>query len=231
MIDLISLNYVAEIADENSDPLYILLNHEAEEAYMSTETKKFNMGNWLKMVDVVSDVEVKKQAVLKPDWLVLKPGVSFTPENSFAITAAIVKHSREIVNDLTRIARMIEQAEEAIAQQEARAYSEVGGDRHEGKGFNPDGTEYLESLQEAHDALVGLKLTQANGEAMLYDVFNFIEDDDVKASFGFSVEVGRTTRTSKIGIVDSVPRMEPLTRDTLPLAIASQNAYIKSQRR
>lgn len=188
----------------------------------------FSLDNWLNTLNVVSGTEVSaKKITNKPEWLDCKGPLD--PSNSFAITAGVVKAARKITDGLTIAKARLEDVNERIQVQDARAFTEDNGDRRNAPGLNPDGFEYPEALRELHQDAEKLEAIINNGTHMLMQVLGWIDEhaDDLE----LKVEVGHTIEKDIIGNEFRVPRLQKLDRSTLLIGIAKQKEFILRNRK
>lgn len=176
-----------------------------------------------------------------------------TPDNSFAISAGVVKTARRIIDGIGVAQRRAAAVSEEIATQQQRAVATSLRPRQEtaqvttalgiafrtaldeaeklavdGKGYNPDGVEFQERLAELETELAEHEGIVAKGAQMLEELLEWIGNYGEYLSL--KVEVGTETVVDFLGNKTTVPRMVPLSADTLVLGIARQKQFIASQR-
>lgn len=95
-------------------------------------------------------------------------------------------------------------------------------------GFNPDGFEYDEALEEAALLVDKLESVIANGERILSDVIAWIDTNAL--DLGLEVETGHTVKLGCIGNEIRTARREPLTWQTLLVGIQLQREFISSHK-
>jgi hypothetical protein len=163
----------------------------------------------------------------KPRWLEIKGPLS--PSNGFTIAANVTKAARQLIDAIAKANARLETVIEQIAQIEnAGLAGRIPGDNPNYRGFNPDGVE----AQEAKDALTEEQQVLTNrvmeGQRMLIELIEWAEANNT--ALNLEVEVGHRTVTDIIGNESRIPRMAPLDRDTLVLAIDRQRQFIREQR-
>ena len=269
-------DWYEEMADESLDPLNQLIAEEEEaeppkvyygspvdlndannqypnrkeEAIMTTtiaNNTSFNLDAWMNTLAVLTKAATPAAKVFnKPEWLEIKGPL--VANNSFAITAGVIKGARRITDGLFVAKNRHAVAVEALHVQEARSarqtpletnfgpvmtnlgrmIAEQAGVAMDAPGFNPDGTEFDAALTEAAEEVEALELVIANGSAMMNELLEWIKD--VSVDLQLQVETGRTVTKDLIGNTFSKPRYEPLNASTLMYGIAAQKEFIKNAR-
>lgn len=207
-----------------------------------------NIENFLSLTAAISAATVDAphaEVTPKPQWLEVKGPLS--PSNGFTIAANVTKAARQLIDAIAKAKTRFEAVTEQIAQIERSqegnqppedTLGETPAQRHKNKSnpfnrpqtvfFNPDGVE----VQEAKDALIEEEQTLRNrvakGQRMLVELIEWVEANNEALSL--EVEVGHTVKTDILGNESRVPRMAPLDRNTLVLAIDRQRQFIASQR-
>jgi len=181
-----------------------------------------------------------------------------TIANKFWVTGGIIKSVRGIMDALSYTQRDLDLAIERLTMQELRSgrtsaevhnfgpeITKVGmqlafkGTAHEDvydatdcstilSGFNPDGMEFDLALVEATVLVDRLEAVVANGERIMTEVLQWIEDYAVQLEL--EVETGHTIKLGPIGNEIRRARMEPLTYTTLLVGIQLQREFIHSMR-
>ena len=208
----------------------------------------FNLDAWMNTLAVLTEVETPAttKVINKPDWLEIKGPL--VANNSFAITAGVIKGARRITDGLFVAKNRHAVAVESLTQQEARCLRETGekgcfgpemsalgaklaelsSGRQDAPGFNPDGTEFDAALTEATEEVEALELVIANGSAMMNELLEWIAD--VATELQLQVETGHTVTKDLIGNTFRKPRYEPLNASTLMYGIAAQKEFIRNNR-
>lgn len=189
-----------------------------------------NIENFLSLTAAMSAATVDAphvEVTPKPQWLEIKGPLS--PSNGFAIAAGVTKAARQLIDAIAKTNQRLEVVTEQITQIENAGLSgRIPGDNPSYRGYNPDGVE----AQEAKDALVEEEQTLRDrvtkGQRMLIDLIDWAETNNEALSL--EVEVGHTVKTDILGNESRVPRMAPLDRNTLVMAIDRQRQFIASQR-
>lgn len=250
-------DWYEELADESLDPLNILIAEEetiipTKEPAMTTtiaNNKSFDLNTWMNTLAVLTEVETPEttKVINKPEWLEIKGPL--VASNNFAITAGVIKAARRITDSLFVAKNRHNVAVEALVIQEARALretgekglfgpemsalglklAELGSGRQDAPGFNPDGVEFTNALEEAEKEVVALEVVIENGSAMMNELLKWIEE--VTPELQLQVETGHTITTDLIGNTFRKPRYEPLNASTLMYGIAAQKEFIRSNRR
>jgi len=242
------------ITDEDDD--HIDVNASLTQTFgvkeMSTtqaKPKSFDVKSWLATAKVITGGVEKPVAKVYPcpSWLELSSG-TINEGNAFAVCAGVVKSARLVIDALTYTSRQYDEAVENLAQQESRATREfnkpmafgpeitkVGitlterqSDRSEAAGFNPDGVEFQEAIHLAEAEVEKLEAVLANGERIMSDILNWIEDN--AADLGLKVETGYTVKKGIIGNEIRTRKYETLDVNNLVLAIDKQKEFIRQGR-
>jgi len=180
-----------------------------------------------------------------------------TISNRFWITSGVIKSVRGIMDAINYTQRELEFAIERLTMQELRAgrtaaevhnfdpgISKIGiqlayhGGAHEDvydddgtpivSGFNPDGQEFDLALVEAVELVDKLETIVANGEHILQEAIEWVEDHAEQLQL--EVETGHTVKLGPIGNEIRKPRMERLTPITLLVGIQLQREFIRGIR-
>jgi hypothetical protein len=237
--------------DEEANEEIETIHLPTEEANMTAttinNTPAFDLNAWMKSLTVATDQEVPATKIInKPEWLEIKGAVNAA--NAFAVTAGIVKAARRISDGLIVASRRHTEAVEAYTIQEARTLR-VTGEKTFGPemtklgiqlaaansgfkdapGFNPDGVEFQDALAEAAEEIEKLEAIISNGNAMLLQLMDWI--DEVAEELDLTVECGYTTTTDLIGNTFRKPRFVRLDRNTLLYGIVAQREFIKNNRK
>ena len=216
----------------------------------------FNLNNWLNILNVMAtpvdapDTMTFDGIAPTPNWLEIKGPA--TKKNAFAVTGAVVKCARKIIDGLNKANLRVSETEEKITMQVARSYSEDGGDRKGGadqlahgqwidtetntvwdpkndraSGYNPDGNEHDEIIITLRAELSKLKAIASNGAKMLTELLEWI--DEWALTLELQVEVGHTMSRDLIGNESRIPCRKPLDRDNLRLAIQAQREWMANR--
>jgi hypothetical protein len=234
-------DWFEELADESLDPLNILMDEEENETEtytgdttMSTttlnKTPDFNVDAWLKLASVVTNQpDVKSTAVVAcPEWLTLKSGL-VTESNAFVVTAGVIKAARQVMDAISYTRLQYEAAIEDLHMQERRAHATgLQADPSGPQGFNPDGNEYDNAVQEATEAVERLEVILDNGKRITAEILQWVVDN--ASALNLKVATGYTVRTGIIGQEIRTQRCELLTPETLMYGIAEQRDFIRNAR-
>jgi hypothetical protein len=263
-----------ELADESLDPANILEKEEeemdledldvnvkqslssiTEVTTMTTNTlnttSSFNLDAWLSTAKTLHEAEAPSTSIVPtPAWLTLKSGLC-TTDNTFVVTAGVVKATRQVMDALFYTQRQLDQKIEELHAQEQRGARQVIGARDmtfgpeitklgiqlattrvantDVSGFNPDGVEYEESLVALAEECEKLEAVVDNGKRILSEIMQWIHDHAEQLQL--QVQVGHTTRLGIIGNEIRSPKYVALDHNSLLLAIEQQREFIKSARR
>ncbi len=102
------------------------------------------------------------------------------------------------------------------------------GSNYKVSGFNPDGYEYDEALEEAALLVEKLEAVMENGERILGEVVAWIDANAYNLEL--VVETGYTVKLGVIGNEVRTARKEPLTWRTLLVGIQLQREFIASNK-
>ena len=102
------------------------------------------------------------------------------------------------------------------------------GSNYKVSGYNPDGYEYEEALEEAAVLVDKLEAVMANGERILTEVIAWIDANAY--NLDLVVETGYTVKLGVIGNEVRTARKEPLTWQTLLVGIQLQREFIASNK-
>lgn len=208
----------------------------------------FDINAWMNTLAAATEVAVPvtSKVINKPDWLEVKGPL--VASNAFAITAGIVKAARRITDGLFVAKNRLSAAIETLAIQEARCLRETGekalfgpemtalglklaelsSGRLDAPGFNPDGQEFTDAVDELKQDVEKLEQIVANGTNMLSVLLDWI--DDVADELHLEVETGHTVTKDLIGNEYRKPRYSKLDRSTLMYGIAAQKEFIRNAR-
>lgn len=209
----------------------------------------FDVNAWLETAKVLANVEVNdSKAVPCPPWLTLSKG-TMCKQNAFAISAGVIKASRQIIDAITFTARQLEEATERLHMQEQRnCRTTIGGPGKpsfgpeisklgvtlafqkaavESVGFNPDGVEFQEALLDATAEVEKLEAVLENGKRIIGEVLQWIIDN--ASPLELKVEVGHTVKLGPIGNEIRTARYALLTPDTLQIGIDKQREFLRNQ--